>query len=94
MNKSPQYNQQKLRKYLFTKTWKVAVTASISPCENKKNGFHAKEPQATNITYLKVVTFSDASFSKKRIYVYVHAAQITHRKDHPVHEKVLIFGKN
>ena len=28
MNKSPQYNQQKLRKYLFTITWKVAVTAS------------------------------------------------------------------
>ena len=30
MIKSPQYNQQKLRKAVFTKTWKVAVTASIS----------------------------------------------------------------
>ena len=41
MNKSLQHNQQtepssaslKLRKYVFTKTWKVAVTASTS--ENK-----------------------------------------------------------
>ena len=38
MNKSPRYNQQaeqssaslKLRKYVSTKTWKVAVTTSIS----------------------------------------------------------------
>ena len=28
--------------------------------------------------YLKVVTFSDPSFSKKHVYVYDHAAQITH----------------
>ena len=43
MNKSPQYNQQhtkakqskslKLRNYVFTKTWKLAIAASIS--ENK-----------------------------------------------------------
>ena len=30
MNKSPQYNQQNLRKYVFPKAWKVAVTAAIS----------------------------------------------------------------
>ena len=40
MNKSPQCNQQKLRKYVFTKTWKVAVTASIS---EKKNVFHVRK---------------------------------------------------
>ena len=30
MNKSRQYNQQILRKCVFTKTWKVAATASIA----------------------------------------------------------------
>ena len=55
MNKSPQYNQQKLRKYVFAKTWKVAVTASIS--ENKNSGFHARKNPKQQ--YLKVVTFSD-----------------------------------
>ena len=72
MNKSPQYNQQKLRKYVFAKTWKVAVTASIS--ENKNSGFHARKNLKQQ--YLKVVTFSDPSFSKKCI-VYDHGAQIT-----------------
>ena len=55
MNKSPQYNQQKLRKYVFAKTWKVAATASIS--ENKNSGFHARKNPKQQ--YLKVVTFSD-----------------------------------
>ena len=68
MNKSPQYNQQKLRKYVFAKTWKVAVTASIS--ENKNSGFHVRKDLKQQH---KVVTFS-----KKRIYVYEHAAQIMH----------------
>ena len=47
MNKSPQYNQQTLRKCVFTKTWKVAVTASKS--ENKNSRFHPcqEESQAT-----------------------------------------------
>ena len=33
MNKSSQYNQQsksEVEEYVFTKTWKVAITASIS----------------------------------------------------------------
>ena len=34
---------------------------------------------------MKVVTFSDPLFSKKRIYVNGQAAQITHGIDHPVH---------
>ena len=74
MNKSPQYNQQKLRKYVFAKTWKVVVTASIS--ENKNSGFHARKNPKQQ--YLKVVAFSDPLFPKKHIYVYDHAAQITH----------------
>ena len=78
MNKS-QYNQQTKQKqrkseaqeiWEFTKTWKVAVTASI--CENKYNEFHARKNPKQQ--YLKVVTFSDASFSKECIYAYDHAA--------------------
>ena len=41
------------------------------------SGFHArKNPdlEASKQQYLKVVTFSDASFSKKHIYVFDHAA--------------------
>ena len=53
MNNSLQYNQQKLRKYAFTKTWNVAVTASIS--ENKNSGFHARKNPKQQ--YLKVVMF-------------------------------------
>ena len=80
-----------LRKYVFTKTWKVAITVSIS--ENKNSGFYAarKNPKQQ---YLKVATFSNPSFSKKCIYVYDHATQITHWTDYPVHEKVLILGKS
>ena len=66
MNNSPQYNQQKLKKYVFTKTWKAAVTASIS--ENKNSGWHARKNP--NQQCWKVVTFSDPSFSKKCIYFY------------------------
>ena len=73
MIRTPQFNQQK--KYVFTKHGKgAAVTTSIS--ENKNSGFHARKNPKQQ--YLKVVTLSDPSFSKKRIYVYDHAAQITH----------------
>ena len=64
MNKSSQYNQQsksEVEEYVFTKTWKVTVTASIS--ENNNSGFHARKNP--NQQYLKVVMFSDHSFSKK-----------------------------
>ena len=53
MNNSLQYNQQKLRKYAFTKTWNVAATASIS--ENKNSEFHARKNPKQQ--YLKVVMF-------------------------------------
>ena len=56
------------------------------------SGFHARKNHKEQ--YLNVVTFSDASFSKKHIYLYDHAAEITRWTDHPVHEEVLIFGKN
>ena len=57
MTKSPQYIQQaenqssaslKLRKYVFTKISKVAVTASVAITE-KNSGFHARRNPRTNI---------------------------------------------
>ena len=55
----------------MTKTWKVVVTASMS--ENKyASGFQARKNPMQQ--YMKVVTFSDSSFSKKCFYVYDHAA--------------------
>ena len=59
----------KLRRYVFIKTWKVAVTASIS--ENKLWAYTRQNPKQQ---HLKVLTFSDPSFNKKRIYVYDHEA--------------------
>ena len=55
------------------------------------SGFHARKN--ANQQYLKVVTFSDPSFSKKHICVYDHAAQHTEQLI-PVYEKVFILGKN
>ena len=69
----------KLRKFVFTKTWKGAVTLYLKI----NSGFHARKNSKQQ--YLKVVMFSDSSFSKKCIYVYDHAAQITCWADHPVH---------
>ena len=65
----------------------MAVTPSISENKYVVGGFHARRNPKQQ--YLKVVTFSDPSFSKKLIYVYDHEAKITHhRTDHTVHEKV------
>ena len=44
------------------------------------SGFHARKNPKQQ--YLKVVAFSDPLFPKKHIYVYDHAAQITHWTDH------------
>ena len=49
----------------------------------RNSGYHARKNSKQQ--YLKVVMFSDSSFSKKCIYVYDHAAQITCWADHPVH---------
>ena len=48
----------------------MAVRASIS--KNEYSEFHARKNLKQQ--YLKVVTFSDATFSKKCIYAYDHAA--------------------
>ena len=77
MSKSPQYNQQ-----TEPKQWKSEVE-EICIYQNLKSGYRSiyirkqivgsmLERNPSN--NLKVVTFSDASFSKKRIYVYDHAA--------------------
>ena len=77
----------KLRKYVFIKTWKWSSQHLYLKINS---GFHArKDPKQQ---YLKVVTYSDPSSSTKHIYVYDHAAWITHWTDHPVHEKVLKLG--
>ena len=55
----------KMRKYVFTKTWKVSATASIS--EKKYSRFSARKNPKQQ--YMKVVTFSNPSFSEKHIYV-------------------------
>ena len=83
MNKSPQYNQQTDRQVISSESLKLRKyvgiyqnlesgchrTASIS--ENKYSDSHARKNPKQQ--YLKVVTFSDASFNKKHIYVYDHA---------------------
>ena len=56
-----------LRKYIFNKTWKLTITANLKI----NSGFHARKNPKQQ--YLKVVSFRDRSFSKKRIYVYDNA---------------------
>ena len=80
MNKSPQYNQQsksEVGKYVFTKTWESGSHSSIYNTYlkiNRNSGFHLHARKNPKQQHLKVVTFSDPSFSKKHIYVYNHAA--------------------
>ena len=84
MNISTQYNQQTgrqnqnsasltLRKYVFTKTWwKVwAITASI--WKWIVSSMLERIPQVI-ISESSHITLSDASFCKKCLYVYIHAA--------------------
>ena len=93
MNKSPQYNQQSKSE--------VKEICIYQKMESGRHREHLKINSGFNATknpkqqYLKVVTPSDPSFNKKSIYVYNHAAYITHTgTDHLVHEKVLISCKN
>ena len=75
MSKNPQYNQQskseveKIYIYSFPKhgNW---LSQHLYLKMNK--GFHVRKNPKQQ--YLKVVTFRGPSFSKKRIYVYDHAA--------------------
>ena len=53
----------KLRKHVFTKTWQVAV---ISENKQVPSGFHARDKNPKQ-QHLKVVKFSNSSFSIKHI---------------------------
>ena len=81
----------KLRKYVFIIQNMESGRHSIYIWKEIPSGFHTRKNPKQQ--YLKVVMFSDASFSKKYIYVYDQAASIIQWTDHPVHEKVLILGK-
>ena len=74
MNKSPQYNQQSK-----SEVEEIYIYQNIESGRHRiqyllkmNSGFHARKNPKQQ--YLKVVTFSDPSFSKKHIYVYNHAA--------------------
>ena len=75
MNKSPQYNQQSKSEVEEICIYYPKHGKWPSQHLNLKintYGFYARKNPKQQ--YLKVVTFSDPSFSKKRIYVYDHAA--------------------
>ena len=81
MSKSPQYNQQTEPKECKPEDEEKSIYQNLesgshsigSYCYLKvSSGFNARKNPKEQ--YLKVVTFSDASFNKKRIYVYDHAA--------------------
>ena len=78
MNKSPQYNQ-----HSKSEVEEICIYQNMeSGCHSIyiglkiNSGFHARKYLKQQ--YLKVVTFSDSSFSKTCIYVYDHAVLITH----------------
>ena len=78
MNKSPQYNQQTKPKQCKSEVEEISIY------QNLESGCHSiiwkwivgsmLERIPSNNTYLKVVTFSYASFTTKHIYVYRHEA--------------------
>ena len=74
MNKNPQYNQQSKSEVEEICIYQNMESGSLSIYLYLKtnSGFHARKNPKQK--YLKVVTFSDPSFSKKCIYVYDHAA--------------------
>ena len=78
MNKNPQYNQQSKSEVeeicIYQNIESAAKSGRHSIYIN--SGSHARKN--SNQQYLKLVMFSDSSISKKRVYVYDHAAQITH----------------
>ena len=73
MNKSPQYNQQSK-----SEVEEISIYQNMESDHHiiyfwkKNSGFYARKNPKQQ--YLKVVKFSDPSLSKKRIYVYNHAA--------------------
>ena len=71
MSKSPQYNQQSK-----SEVEEICIYHGKWPSQHLYlkiyNGLHVRKNSKQQ--YLKVVTFSDLSFSKKCNYVYGHAA--------------------
>ena len=76
MNKSPQYTQQSKSEVeeicIYQSTESAEWPSQHLYLKNLNSGFYARKNPKQQC--LKVVTFSDASFSKKCIYVYNHAA--------------------
>ena len=72
MNKSPQYNQQNKSEVEEICIYQNMESGCHSIYLKIDCGFHARKNPKQQ--YLKVVIFSDPSFSKRRIYVYDHAA--------------------
>ena len=71
MNKSPQQNQQSK-----SKVEEICIYQNMESGRHStykiNSGFHARKNLKQQ--YLKIVTFSDPSFSKKSVYVYDHAS--------------------
>ena len=78
MNKNPQYNRQTEPKQCKSEVEEIYIYQNLESTRYQhlylkiNSGFHARKNPKQQ--YLKVITFSDASFSKKHIYVYDHAA--------------------
>ena len=83
----------KLKKYVFTKRWKVAVTAQHLYLKIN-TGFHARKNPKQQ--YLKV-TISESShvqwsFIQQKVHLCLRPCSLDNTlTDHPVHEKVLTF---
>ena len=81
MSKSPQCNQQTEPKECKPEDEEKSIYQNLESGSHSigsysylkvSSGFNARKNPKEQ--YLKVVTFSDASFNKKRIYFYDHAA--------------------
>ena len=78
MNKSPQYNQQTEPKQCKSEVEEICIQQNLESGRHQhlylkiNSGLHARKNPKQQ--YMKVVTFNDASFSKKLIYVYDDAA--------------------
>ena len=74
MKRSPKYNQQsksEVEEICLYQNMESGCHNTASLSENS-GGFHVRRNPKQQ--YLKAVTFSDPSFSKKRIYVYDNEA--------------------
>ena len=78
MNKSPQFNQQTEPKQCKLEVWEICIYRNLESGRHQhlylqiNSGIHARKNPKQQ--YLKVVTFSDASFNKRHIYVCDHVA--------------------